>query len=103
MFILNELLYMKYFLTADTYFGYENIIIYSIVIILVLYLVWWRFFKRTRCPKCKKYFARKITLKTYDGPVSHEVSIIEGSELKDFIYHCVCKHCNHQWVQKGIF
>lgn len=60
---------------------------------------WW-FFNRTKCPKCRKYFGRKILRSTYIIKESNgEIEGTIGMKYKSYTHYCICKYCNHEWVQ----
>lgn len=54
---------------------------------------------RTRCPKCRKLWARKInrTTRNYDN---HRILSDKSHTHIKSISYCTCKFCGHQWEQK---
>lgn len=71
----------------------NNFLIVCSVFIVITWIFWWYFFAK-KCPKCKKYFGRKISLdsKSYDNS-----SDPEGSVSFSIIFDCDCKFCGHHW------
>lgn len=67
------------------------IVIFTIAIISEIY--------RTRCPKCRKFWARKI-YRTTDSYETHRMLRENQHTHVHSISYCICKFCGHQWKQK---
>ncbi len=72
--------------------------ILGLFVFVLALLIKYRLIDRTKCPKCKKYFGRKIIRTSYG---SSEIVDFGGSAVVSTprTNYCICKYCKHQWVQ----
>jgi len=79
------------------------LVILIILTIFVLIIVY-----RSRCPKCKRFFAQKLVNKRIDSTKSYEdLKVVDNKNeivkttITSYTSYYECKHCGHKWHKSG--
>jgi len=79
------------------------LVILIILTIFVLIIVY-----RSRCPKCKRFFAQNLVNKRIDSTKSYEdLKVVDNKNeivkttITSYTSYYECKHCGHKWHKTG--